>query len=198
MPLIKSCSANSTNLPEPPTGTPSQIVVKQDRGPGGLLDLLRAASPVAPDVLPDIIALDNSDLETAARSGLIQPIGPLLSAGCDRRSLSLRARSRIVQRRTVWRGVQRRSGAPGHEQHHASAADLGRFVEDAAPLSLSRWAPATPSATPCWPIISRPEAGSPTKRAIPCSTRVALRTLLETYQTAREAGVLPGNFSRTG
>jgi ABC-type glycerol-3-phosphate transport system substrate-binding protein len=35
---------------------------------------------VAPTVLPDIIALDNVDLETAARSGLLQPIGPLLPA----------------------------------------------------------------------------------------------------------------------
>src|SRR5512139_3221972 len=63
-----------------PNGTPSQIIVKQDRGLGGLLDLLRTASPVAPAVLPDIIALDAADLETAARSGLIQPIGPLLPA----------------------------------------------------------------------------------------------------------------------
>ena len=44
-------------------GTPSQIIVKQDRGSGGLLDLLRTASPVAPAVLPDIVALDNTDLD---------------------------------------------------------------------------------------------------------------------------------------
>lgn len=61
-------------------GAPSQIVVKQDHGLGGLLDLLRAASPVAPAIRPDIIALDAADLETAARAGLLQPIGPLLPA----------------------------------------------------------------------------------------------------------------------
>jgi ABC-type glycerol-3-phosphate transport system substrate-binding protein len=59
-------------------GTSSQIVIKQDRGPGGLLDLLRAAHPVAKGILPDIIALDAADLETAARANLLQPIDRLL------------------------------------------------------------------------------------------------------------------------
>ena len=61
-------------------GVPSQIVIKQDRGPGGLLDLLRTASSVAPSALPDVIALDATDLETAARTGLLQPIGSQLPA----------------------------------------------------------------------------------------------------------------------
>ena len=61
-------------------GTQSQIVIKQDRGPGGLLDLLRTASPVAPGVLPDVIALEATDLETAARAGLLKPIGSQLPA----------------------------------------------------------------------------------------------------------------------
>ena len=61
-------------------GVPSQIVIKQDRGPGGLLDLLRTASPVAPGVLPDVIALESTDLETAARAGLLKPIGSQLPA----------------------------------------------------------------------------------------------------------------------
>jgi ABC-type glycerol-3-phosphate transport system substrate-binding protein len=61
-------------------GVPVRLAVKQDHGPGGLLDLLRTASPVAPAVLPDIIALDSVDLETAARAGLLQPIDALLPA----------------------------------------------------------------------------------------------------------------------
>ncbi len=63
-----------------PDGVPTHVEVKQDRGPGGLLDLLRTASPVAPSILPDIIALDSSDLETAARAGLIQPLDTLVPA----------------------------------------------------------------------------------------------------------------------
>lgn len=61
-------------------GVPGRIVVKADHGPGGLLDLLRTASPVAPAVLPDVIALDETDLETAARTGLLSPIGSQLPA----------------------------------------------------------------------------------------------------------------------
>jgi maltose-binding protein MalE len=50
------------------------IAAKQDRGPGGLLDLLRTASPVAPAALPDVILLSDADLAIAAREGLIQPL----------------------------------------------------------------------------------------------------------------------------
>ena len=57
-----------------------QIITKKEHGAGGLLDLLTAASPIAPAVLPDIIALDTTDLATAARSGLLQPIDALLPA----------------------------------------------------------------------------------------------------------------------
>jgi ABC-type glycerol-3-phosphate transport system substrate-binding protein len=61
-------------------GAPSRVLIKNDHGPGGLLDLLKSASPVAPGILPDVIALDTTDLETAARLGLIQPIDSLLPA----------------------------------------------------------------------------------------------------------------------
>lgn len=61
-------------------GLPAQVLIKNDLGPGGLFDLLKTASPVAPRVLPDLIALDAAELETAARAGLLQPIGPLLPA----------------------------------------------------------------------------------------------------------------------
>ncbi|HLF29384.1 MAG TPA: extracellular solute-binding protein [Anaerolineae bacterium] len=51
---------------------------KKDDGPGGLLDLLRAASPVAPRALPDALVLTDTDLAIAAREGLIQPLDDLL------------------------------------------------------------------------------------------------------------------------
>ncbi len=55
-----------------------QVLTKKERGGGGLLDLLTAASPVAPSILPDVIALDTTDLAAAARSGLVQPIDDLI------------------------------------------------------------------------------------------------------------------------
>jgi ABC-type glycerol-3-phosphate transport system substrate-binding protein len=57
-----------------------EVVPKIDQGPGGLLDLLRAASPVAPSALPDVILLSDADLAIAAREGLIQPLDGLLDA----------------------------------------------------------------------------------------------------------------------
>jgi ABC-type glycerol-3-phosphate transport system substrate-binding protein len=59
-------------------GIPVQFVIKKDHGAGGLLDLLTTASPIAPSILPDVIALDTNDLAAAARSGLIQPIDDLV------------------------------------------------------------------------------------------------------------------------
>jgi ABC-type glycerol-3-phosphate transport system substrate-binding protein len=59
-------------------GTPVQVFAKKEHGAGGLLDLLAAASPIAPSILPDVIALDTTDLEAAARSGLIQSIDNLI------------------------------------------------------------------------------------------------------------------------
>src|SRR3972149_1775549 len=50
------------------------VFAKKDKERGGLLDLLRAASPVAPAVLPDVILLSDADLAVAAREGLIQPL----------------------------------------------------------------------------------------------------------------------------
>ena len=59
------------------------VLPKKDHGPGGLLDLLRAASPVAPAALPDVILLSDADLAIAARDGLIQPLDDLLDASTE-------------------------------------------------------------------------------------------------------------------
>jgi multiple sugar transport system substrate-binding protein len=56
-----------------------EVIVKKAHGRGGLLDFLRTARDAAPSVLPDLVVLDTADLETAAGSGLIQPLDQLLS-----------------------------------------------------------------------------------------------------------------------
>lgn len=56
-----------------------EVIVKKAHGRGGLLDFLRTARDAAPSVLPDLVVLDAADLETAAASGLIQPMDDLLS-----------------------------------------------------------------------------------------------------------------------
>ncbi len=175
-------------------GTPSQIVVKQDRGAGGLLDLLRTAAPVAPAVLPDLIALDAADLETAARSGLIQPIGSLLPPelindlypfardlgsvngelygvlySSDLEHLATGSSAPLPQ---TWSGLletpRRYLFALGSNNNNVSDAVLAHYLSAGGSLADSD--------------------GNPTL------DEAALRTLLSDYQDARDAGVLPPNF----
>jgi len=53
-------------------------VLKARYGKGGLLNFLVTAQPVAPSVLPDLVALDVSELEPAVAAGLLQPLENLL------------------------------------------------------------------------------------------------------------------------
>lgn len=62
-----------------------EVVVKKAHGRGGLLDFLRTARDAAPSVLPDLVVLDTSELETAAKLGLLQPLDPLSPTGISER-----------------------------------------------------------------------------------------------------------------
>ena len=55
-----------------------QVERKARYGKGGLLDFLRSAQPVAPSVLPDLVALDVAELEEAVAAGVLQPLAPIL------------------------------------------------------------------------------------------------------------------------
>jgi maltose-binding protein MalE len=179
-------------------GTASRIVVKQDHGPGGLLDLLRAARPVASSVLPDIIALDNADLEAAARAGLIQPIDALIPADLlDDRFPFVRDLTTINGETfgliysadlehlitldqdppTNWldllNGEQRyvfapHDGAPHGGGKNASDAVIAHYLSSAGTLL--------------------DDLGQPLIKP------AVLESLLEKYQTAQQSGILPGNF----
>jgi ABC-type glycerol-3-phosphate transport system substrate-binding protein len=54
------------------------VRAKRGSGPGGILDYLRTAPPVAPGVLPDVALLSRADLVSAAGEKLVVPIEPLL------------------------------------------------------------------------------------------------------------------------
>ncbi len=56
-----------------------EIIVKSADGPAGLYDFLEKTYPVAPAVLPDLIALPLSDSELAAEQGFLQPLEDLIS-----------------------------------------------------------------------------------------------------------------------
>jgi ABC-type glycerol-3-phosphate transport system substrate-binding protein len=56
-----------------------EVTVKMAHGRGGLLDFLRTARDAAPSVMPDLIVLDATELETTVGLGLIQPLDGHLS-----------------------------------------------------------------------------------------------------------------------
>lgn len=56
------------------------VVVKKARGRGGLIDFMRTAKDSVPSVLPDLVVLDASDLDSMADSGLVQPLDDLLAS----------------------------------------------------------------------------------------------------------------------
>lgn len=56
------------------------VRVKAEAGPGGLLDSLLGAFTVAPQALPDVVALPADDLARAARAGVLLPLDTLLPA----------------------------------------------------------------------------------------------------------------------
>jgi ABC-type glycerol-3-phosphate transport system substrate-binding protein len=59
-------------------GTAIAIVAKPSAGEGGLLDFLMVSQPVAPAILPDLIALPLEGAEAAASKGLLQPLDGLI------------------------------------------------------------------------------------------------------------------------
>jgi ABC-type glycerol-3-phosphate transport system substrate-binding protein len=54
------------------------VRIRDSAGSGGMIDSLAAAAAAAPDALPDLIALDQSNLRSAAIKGLIYPLENLL------------------------------------------------------------------------------------------------------------------------
>ena len=57
-----------------------QLRLKANEGANGILATLRAASPVAPGVLPDLALMQRADMLVAARDGLIHPLEEGLSS----------------------------------------------------------------------------------------------------------------------
>lgn len=75
--MLQQLTAFAASHPD----TTIDVHLKKANGSGGLLDLLRTASPVAPAALPDIIMLSLTDLQEAGRLGTLQPLDSWLATG---------------------------------------------------------------------------------------------------------------------
>ena len=58
--------------------TQLQFIVKKPHGKGGILDFLLNTQAVVPQLLPDLVFIDLSELNTAVQAGLAQPLDGLL------------------------------------------------------------------------------------------------------------------------
>ncbi|MBN1486505.1 MAG: extracellular solute-binding protein [Anaerolineae bacterium] len=60
-----------------------EVSVKASSGEGGVYNLLSTAALAAPDVVPDVVILGEADLQTGAKSELLQPIENTVLKGSD-------------------------------------------------------------------------------------------------------------------
>ncbi len=74
-----------SNFSDTYTSLRVDVVVKKARGRGGLIDSMRTARNAVPSVLPDLVVVDASDLDTVSRSELVQPLDDLLVHSDDDR-----------------------------------------------------------------------------------------------------------------
>ena len=172
------------------------VSAKKDRGSGGLLDLLRATSPVAPEALPDVILLSDADLAIAAREGLVQPLDD---------GVGLQAESRLFPfARSAAYIDGKRMGVP-------LAADFDHLVIDPDQLNARplAWPEVISASVPY--LFSFVEAGQVSDGVLadyaalggaiinadgqPALSAEALTQLLRLYHDARTAGaILPGSL----
>lgn len=80
-------------------GVRIEVRIKASSGPGGLLDSLSAAAPVAPSIMPGVVALSRSDLESAALKGLIYPLDMAYPEGLGEDWFSYARDAATVQQR---------------------------------------------------------------------------------------------------
>lgn len=181
-----------------------RLVPKARYGRGGLLDLFRAAQPVAPAILPDLVTLDVFELEQAASAGLLQPLDQLL------------AEDVIQQLYPFARSAGQFQGRLLAVQYLADFEHIA-YLANAVPVPPQTWDELLRSgATPYLFPLGAPQPGANTSRfrnlqcvqlshylsagaSLNPTTRrltldeTSLLRLLTFYKTASDAGLLPPN-----
>lgn len=178
-------------------------VIKARYGKGGLLDFLRTAQPVAPSLLPDVIALDVVEVEQAATLGLIQPLDSLLpreitptlyafarqSGQLDGRTLAIQwvadaehviyDRHRVSAAPSTWTGVLTEKIPYLFPAGLPQSLSVTGLTEDVQPTFLAQY-------------LSAGGALDARTRRLTVQEQPLVR-VLSFYRDATEAGLLPKN-----
>lgn len=178
-------------------------VLKARYGTGGLLDFLTTAHGVAPGILPDLVALDVAELESAVETGLLQSLDDLIgeaalaqlypfarSAGhFDGRLLAVQfiadlehvayTPGSVKASPVTWEALLRARTPYLFPLGSPQPGSTTRSQQDLQPVIISQYL----SAGAVW----QPETRQLTLEAEP------LQRLLAFYQAAAQSGVLPAN-----
>jgi ABC-type glycerol-3-phosphate transport system substrate-binding protein len=167
-----------------------QVRVKAQGGSGGLMVALAAAQQAAPSVLPDLVALDGTDLATAYASGLI--------AAWDEAGTTPETWNWIA---SVADGARHNGTLVGLP--FAAQADVFAYRPVAYPTPPRSWADTLtgsgsflfPAGDP-WSEFTLAQylsAGGTLRNAegVPALDTQALQNVLEFYSAARAGGLLP-------
>ncbi len=179
-------------------------VLKARYGKGGLLDFLRTTQPVVPGLLPDIVALDLTEIEQAVGLGLLQPldsmplqeITPTLysfarqSSQFDGRTMAMPLvadfehvvynREQISQPPSTWAGVLANKIPYLFPVGPPQSSSTSSPTDDVQPAFLAHY-------------VSAGGTLDPRTRRLALQEQ-PLQRVLSYYRDAREAGLLPANI----
>ena len=164
---------------------------KKDRGSGGLLDLLRAARPVAPAVLPDLVLLSDADLAVAAREGLILPLDDVLDVASEAGLFGFARSAARIDGKCM--------GLPlaadfdhlvfARDRLDAPPADWDDLISEAVPIAFG-FADDGQVSDAALAVYGRLNGTLINVEGQPALTLDALARLLDLYRDARAAGVI--------
>jgi ABC-type glycerol-3-phosphate transport system substrate-binding protein len=175
-----------------------EVVVKKASGKGGVLDFLRTAREVAPAILPDVAVIDATDLDQAFSEGLIRPFDDRLDRAIVQDLLSAARRMGTVDERLV--------GLPlGMDMQHV-VYRTQIFTETAPMLWTDIFSQSVRYLFPAKgdngqvnnaTLAQYLSAGGRLidEQGNPKIDDTALRTVLTTYQKAREAGLIDSSLA---
>jgi ABC-type glycerol-3-phosphate transport system substrate-binding protein len=166
------------------------VRLKQDRGPGGLLETLIAAYNVAPSALPDVVAIDPIALNSAALKGLLVPLDGLIAEPTPPEWYD-HAISTTYDLGSFF-------GLPFASEAEVLAYNISRYEEAPSSWSDILTSPATfifPAGDPnaAFALFQYKALGGPLYdvSGMPTIDQVSLNDLLVFYHSANVSGILP-------
>lgn len=171
------------------------VRVKSASGTGGLLDALTATGAAAPDALPDLIALNRTDLETAALKELIYPLDGMTEMPDDEDWFDFTREMALLQGSTF--GLPFAADSLVLTYRSASLEELPATWTDLLEGKISLAFPAESSDALLTLALYQAQGGFiQDNQRRPVLELEPLTTVFALYQTGVESGVLPSWLSQ--